>query len=243
MLSTSQTNTRNASTTSTAVGRGNGPMERVLRKVLEKRFEDIYEDDELFYKFHSVCVANVMFRTKWKKNRMTNMYDVYTDTSDEAFAFAVLENNAQRYLDMVDETKDDDDIALPKYTEARKKRSRGVRHNTAIERVNGIESSNIDRRDSKNLNGKGWSLEGRLRFARLDKMVESYRNNFPEEVERLGLMCIDRYRKEYGKKSYDGSIVLTVVEEDYDAMAIKEREEDEWKNHLKRKSKRRKLIR
>ena len=32
-----------------------------------KSIEDIYTDSGLFYLFHSICVKDVIFRTKWKK--------------------------------------------------------------------------------------------------------------------------------------------------------------------------------
>ena len=73
-------------------------MKKLLDLVLKRKWIEVYNDDDLFFTFHSICVANVLFRTKWKRHRLVDMYDKYTDESDEAFAFVILENNVQRYL-------------------------------------------------------------------------------------------------------------------------------------------------
>ena len=125
---------------------------------------------------------------------------------------------------MVDETKDEADIALPIYTEVRQKRgSEGL----------------VGNEGTRNLKGKGWSLEGRLRFSRLDIEIGKFRRDNPEVVERLGLMCLRRYKELYGR--CDGNEEFRIVNEDVDAIMEREKEEEEWKKHMEAKAKRRKL--
>ena len=142
--------------------------------------EDIYSDSDLFYLFHSICVKNVIFRTKWKKGIFREPYYKYTDESDEAFAFLVLVNNANRIEDMANPDKEKDEWRQPLYTEATK--------------------SNTYKSHPK---GKGWTTDAILMFATLQQRVCEYRISSKESIEKLGRDVLELYRINYGTKGGD----------------------------------------
>ena len=142
--------------------------------------EDIYSDSHLFYLFHSICVKNVIFRTKWKKGICREPYYKYTDESDEAFAFLVLVNNADRIEDMADPEKGMHEWRQPLYTEAPKS--------------NTYKTGRTSR---------GWTTDAILTFASLQQRVCKYRISEKESIEKLGRDVLELYRNNYGTKGGD----------------------------------------
>ena len=155
-----------------------------LRSLLQiaklKSIEDIYSDSDLFYLFHSICVKNVIFRTKWKKGICREPYYKYTDESDEAFAFLVLVNNANRIKDMANPHKGEDERRQPLYTDATK------------------SSTYKTGRTSK-----GWTTDAILMFATLQQRVCDFRIKCKESIEKLGRDVLGFYRNNYGTKGGD----------------------------------------
>ena len=145
-----------------------------------KSIEDIYSDSDLFYLFHSICVKNVIFRTKWKKGICREPYYKYTDESDEEFAFLVLVNNANRITDMANPHKGMDEWRQPLYTDATK------------------SSTYKTGRTSK-----GWTTDAILMFANLQQRVCDFKIKSKESIEKLGRDVLELYRLNYGTKGED----------------------------------------
>ena len=181
-----------------------------LRSLLQiaklKSIEDIYSDSDLFYLFHSVCVKNVIFRTKWKKGICREPYYKYTDESDEAFAFLVLMNNANRIEDMANPDKGMDEWRQPLYTEATKSNTYKT----------GRTSQNL-------LQGKGWTTDAILMFATLQQSVCEYRMKRKESIEKLGRDVLELYRINYETKGEDHG----TTDDDYEEDNKRRREEKE----------------
>ena len=181
-----------------------------LRSLLQiaklKSIEDIYSDSYLFYLFHSVCVKNVIFRTKWKKGRCQEPYYKYTDESDEAFAFLVLVNNANRIEDMANPDKRIDEWRQPLYTEATKS-----------------DTYKTGRTSQKLVQGKGWTTDAILMFATLQQKVCEYRISMKESIEKLGRDVLELYRINHGTKGGDHG----TTDDDYEEDNKRRREEKE----------------
>ena len=77
-------------------------MTRLLYLIENNESDKIFTDDSLYYFFFKKCIANVITKSKWKENCATYDYDQFIHPTDEAFALLVLENNSERYSDMVD---------------------------------------------------------------------------------------------------------------------------------------------
>ena len=162
----------------------NESMKNHLRSIIQvarsRNIEDIYKDTELFFWFHSICVTNVIFRTKCRKGRCVDPYYVYTDESDEAFAFLVLLNNANRIEDMADPNKDKDEWRQPLFTEATN--SKTYKEGRTVQKL---------------LQGKGWTKKAILQFADFQTTICSYRKERKEEIEKLGKDILSMYREKY----------------------------------------------
>ena len=192
-------------------------MSSIIDDTLKDNIESVYSDSDKYFLFHRICVKNVLFITKWKKNRMIKNYYEYTDVSDEAFAFLLIENNGLRYLDMADEDKDEAEYSQPRYTDARGKNETG------------------DNR--KNMIGRGWSQKGRMRFIKLQTIIENMRDDKQEMIENLGQEVLGKYRDMFGNASND---VLEGSIEDNVEKDKRDREAKEWDEFLRMNSKRRK---
>ena len=191
-------------------------MSTIIDDTLKDNIESIYSDSDKYFLFHRICVMNVMFKTKWKKNRMIKSYYEYTDVSDEAFAFLLIENNGLRYIDMADEEKEEVEYNQPRYTDARRKNENGE--------------------NRKNTIGRGWSQEGRMRFIKLQTIIENMRDGKQEMIENLGNEVLGKYRDMFGNKKDDvveGSI------EDIEVKDKRNREAKEWDDFIRMNSKRR----
>ena len=182
-----------------------------LRSLLQiaklKSIEDIYSDSYLFYLFHSVCVKNVIFRTKWKKGICREPYYKYTDESDEAFAFLVLVNNANRIEDMANPDKGIDEWRQPLYTEATKSST----------------TYKTGRTSQKLVQGKGWTTDAILMFATLQQRVCKYRISMKGSIEKLGRDVLELYRINHGTKGGDHG----TTDDDYEEDNKRRREEKE----------------
>jgi hypothetical protein len=80
-------------------------MIELIKRVCGKRIDKVYGNKPLFYLFLKTCAMNVVFKTKWNANSTIKNYYEYVTVQDEAFAFLVLENNGNRYLDMLNTKK------------------------------------------------------------------------------------------------------------------------------------------
>jgi len=123
---------------------------QLLRSINDDKLNNIYTNKSLYYFFLNTCVKEVVGKMKWKENICTVNYSQFVHPTDESFALLVLDNNLERYFDMI-ERKDKRTDANPKYTTATKK-------------------------GKKNFN-KGWSDEGKLKFQEYTKFVLEKRNN------------------------------------------------------------------
>jgi len=189
----------------------------IIEDTLKNNIESIYSNSDKYFLFHRICVMNVMFKTKWKKNRMIKSFHEYTDVSDEAFAFLLIENNRLRYIDMADEDKEQSEYNQPQYTDARGKNEIGD--------------------ESKNMIGRGWSQKGRMRFIKLQRQIENMRENSVEMIENLGQDVLAKYRDMFGNTNnevIEGSI------EDNEEKDKRDRDEKEWDDFIRMNSKRRK---
>ena len=63
--------------------------------------EDLFNDKSLYYYFLKKCVINVITRSKWKENCTNYDFDWNVHPTDESFALLVIDNNLDRYRDMV----------------------------------------------------------------------------------------------------------------------------------------------
>jgi hypothetical protein len=142
-------------------------VEELVKRIQGKRIDKLYDNDDMFFLFMHLCVQNVIFKRKWMTKCMTVKYIDFVTISDEALAFLVLENNAQRYFDMVDDEVEKKDYAKPIYTDVVKK------------------GCNMQR---------GWTQEGKKRFMTLYKQIYAYRNerNNKKRIEDLGKMLMER---------------------------------------------------
>ena len=193
-------------------------MKDIIKIVKEGNIEEIYGDVNKYFLFHQCCVMNVLFKTKWKKNRLVQNCFNYTDVSDDAFAFLILENNALRYIDMADENKDCEDYSLPIYTDATGKK--GIQNN-------------------RNLKGKGWSREGMIRFQKIQMKIENLYENDSDKMELLGQVVLEKYREQNGNGCTDGANNDN-IESEPDQIQ-RDKEDKEWDDFLRRNSKRRKI--
>ena len=180
-----------------------------LRSLLQlarlKKIDDIYTAPDLFYVFHSICVKNVIFRTKWKKGRCREPYFKYTDESDEAFAFLVLMNNANRIEDMADPDKEKDEWRQPLFTEA--------------------TNSSTYKTGRTSQKGRGWTEEAILMFAKLQERVCKYRRSQKDLMVKLGRDVLQIYRINYGN---EGAISSSIsIDDDYNETDKRGREDRE----------------
>ena len=140
-------------------------MKTLLQKVKSRSMREIYQDQDMYFLFHRTCVVNVIFKMKWRKSRTTTKFTTYVTTSDEAFAFLILENNADRYLDMASGIQLKN-CSLPEYTD-----------------ING----------NAKLNGRGWSWKGIKRYMEIHKFIEDIRENEADAIDELALAIQQKY--------------------------------------------------
>jgi hypothetical protein len=193
-------------------------MKDIIKIVKDGNIEDIYRDVDKYFLFHQLCVMNVLFKTKWKRNRMIQKCFQYTDVSDDAFAFLILENNSLRYIDMADEEKDCDDYSLPIYTDA---------------------IGRIGQTNGRNLKGKGWSRKGMLRFQQIQMKIEDLYDNEAEMMASLGQLVLKKYRELNGNGGAVG-VPDDQIESEHDQNK-RDKEDKEWDEFLRRNAKRRRI--
>ena len=123
-------------------------MSEIIKLVKDDKFEEIYNNVYLFLLFHMTCIVIVIFKRNWNKYRSTQNYYTYVSPSDEAFAYIILENNAERYTEIADSKIHKKDYCkTTKYTFGNDQRLKGV----------------------------GWKNEGILKFFNIQKRVELFR--------------------------------------------------------------------
>ena len=133
-------------------------MSEIIKLVKDDKFEEIYNNVYLFLLVHMNCIVNVIFKRNWNKYRSTQNYYTYVSPSDEAFAYIILENNAERYTEIADSTiKKEDYCKTTKYTFANDQRLKGV----------------------------GWKNEGILKFFNIQKRVELFRETKANVITEL----------------------------------------------------------
>jgi hypothetical protein len=191
-------------------------MKEIIKIAKDGKIEEVYHDVNKYFLFHRLCVMNVLFKTKWKKNRMTQKCFDYTDVSDDAFAFLILENNALRYIDMADEEKDSEDYSLPVYTDAVGK---------------------TGQENSRNLKGKGWSREGMIRFQKIQMQIEDLFENESDMMNTLSQLVLDKYRAMNANGCVEG-VQYDQIETEQDKNK-RDKEDQEWDDFLRRNAKRR----
>ena len=156
-------------------------MTEILNLIDHGDARGIFQTKELHYLFLKHCVINVIAKKKWNENCERNDYYKFITPSDEGFALVVLDNNIERYWDMV---KNDDpenkDFVQPRYTSATK---------------NGM-SNNV---------GKGWNDRGKMEFQRYTEMIIDMRKDksWLEKRARNIKRCANRERKKTKKRSFD----------------------------------------
>lgn len=143
----------------------------------------LYDDIDLYFLFHRVCVMSVFSKEKWKKNRCSSHFTTYTDASDEAIALLILDNNSRRWKDIhqtqSEGNNDISDCSMPKYTEANK-----GKHNDVSDDNNGCSR----------FKGKGWSLEGRNKYFETLEAIEDYREKNEGRVNDMEKQILAMYR-------------------------------------------------
>ena len=122
-------------------------MDKILSLIDEGNAQDILKKSDLHYYFLKHCVINVITRHKWKDNCARNDYYKFIHPSDEGFALLVLDNNAERYRDMLNHPNKDKKLyAQPKYT--------------TVTSTKGTKSF-----------GKGWTDVGKKQFQSYTEMI------------------------------------------------------------------------
>ena len=99
----------------------NGSNQKLMSKLLEMikcdNIEEIFNDKVLHYYLMKMCVVLVIGKRKWKEYCGKKNFDEFIHPSDESFALLVIENNLNRYKDMVKaQNKNEKNISKPKYT-------------------------------------------------------------------------------------------------------------------------------
>jgi hypothetical protein len=128
-------------------------MKELIERVVHKRLDLIYLEEELFYLFMRVCVQYIISKRKWNACSMTQKYYEYVTVSDEAFAFLVLENNGKRYLDMANKAVEKINWSKPIYTDVSQKGAR-----------------------NRELQTRGWTSEGKIRYMTIYDEIDKYRD-------------------------------------------------------------------
>ena len=150
-------------------------------------------------------MKNVIFRTKWKKGRCREPYFKYTDESNEAFAFLVLMNNANRIEDMANPDKEKDEWRQPLFTEA--------------------TNSSTYKTGRTSQKGRGWTEEAILMFAKLQERVCNYRRFQKDLMSKLGMDVLQIYRINYGNVRTSSS--SSTIDDDYNETDKRGREDRE----------------
>ena len=145
---------------------------QVLQAINNNKVNTIYSNKQLYYFFLSKCVREVVGKMQWKENICCNNYSQFVHPTDESFALLVLDNNMERYFDMIARKEKQTDKE-PKYTTATKKGKK-----TFI---------------------KGWSDEGKLKFQEYTKFVMQQRNNSAWLKDKVKFV-IKTANKEFGKR-------------------------------------------
>ena len=157
-------------------------MTRLLKLVKDEKISDLYDDESLYYYFLKICVVNVITRSKWKENCTNYDFDRFIHPTDEAFALLVLDNNLERYIDMVnrpDVLKQH--LVPPKYTTVTK----------------GGQKTQV----------RGWSDSGKLQFQRYTMMIKNIRsqNDWIVKVRKIvKKKCKKEFRNRRKRKDRDG---------------------------------------
>ena len=157
-------------------------MTELLKCINNGDSSSIFQSKELHYFFLKHCVVNVISRKKWNDNCDRNDYFKFVTASDEGFALVVLDNNIERYMEMMkNEDPNIKDFGQPRYTSVTKK---------------GMLTNHI---------GKGWNDRGKMEFQRYTEMIINKRNDLQwlERRSRGIKRVANRERQKRNKRSYD----------------------------------------
>ena len=184
-------------------------VEELVKRIQGKRIDKLYDNDDMFFLFMHLCVQNVIFKRRWLTKCMTVKYIDFVTISDEALAFLVLENNAQRYFDMVNDNVEKKDYAKPIYTDVVKKGC---------------------------IMQRGWTLEGKKRFMILYKQIYAFRNdrNNKKRIDDLGKMLMER--EKFVCKRNKGSKSNKHTEHEEMVPEITRQIDTDWENFMKNTS-------
>ena len=178
-------------------------MTEILNCIDNGDSSSIFQNKELHYFFLKHCVINVISRKKWNDNCDRNDYYKYITESDEGFALVVLDNNIERYLEMM---KNDDpnkkDFAQPKYT-------------------------SVSKKGMPNHIGKGWNDRGKMEFQRYTEMIINKRKDIVwlEKRSRGIKRVANRERQRQKKRSYDD-----IDNDEFNCMDTEEK--NRWNNFM-----------
>jgi len=151
-------------------------MMKILNFTKTKQASRIYQSRILYYYFMSTCVAQVIGKNKWRENCAVNNFPRFIHPTDESFALLVLENNCERYKDMVKNNSMVGSLVEPLYT-------------------------TVNRKGDKTFK-RGWSDVGKMRFIELTDAVMEFRKK-EDWVLVNTKFIIKKSQRRYNKRKID----------------------------------------
>lgn len=179
-------------------------MTEILNCIDNGDSSSIFQSKELHYLFLKHCVVNVISKKKWNDNCDRDDYYKFITASDEGFALVVLDNNIERYMEMMkNEDPNIKDFGQPKYTSVTQK---GMTHHHI---------------------GKGWNDRGKMEFQRYTEMIIEKRKDLVwlEKRSRGIKRVSNRERQRRKKRSYDD-----IDNQQYNCMDNEE--QTKWNNFM-----------
>ena len=127
--------------------------------------KQLYESNERFYQFVMLVCKHVITKTKWKNSKMGSYYFEFISESDEAFALLMMDNNADRLIDMVE-------LGKERYVDWRRTKYTPT---------------------GKGCVGRGWSLVGKKKFYSLESAITRWRDENDDRMQDLGEYVNSKY--------------------------------------------------
>lgn len=179
-------------------------MTHILNLIENKKINDLFDDESLYYYFLKICVVNVITRSKWKENCTNYDFDRFIHPTDEAFALLVLDNNLERYRDMANRPDVSKHLLIPpKYTTVTK-----MGQKTQV---------------------RGWSDSGKLQFQQYTQFVRNVRskNDWMIKTRKsVKRKCKKEFRNRRKRKDRD------VIDDDDSIKKMNREEINNWNSFL-----------
>ena len=120
---------------------------------IDKMMEELYKDNDRFYTFLILVCKHVVFKNKWRKNKINKHYYEFITESDESYAILMLDNTAERYQSM--------------NIYGTNKNNKYLWSRTRYSRMGKIKGEL----------GKGWSVQAKNKYFKIQNAIDNWRDN------------------------------------------------------------------